>query len=174
MKKGAIGIVFSENRSQVLLVKRRDVPVWVLPGGGIEDNEPPEDAVERELFEETGLKVKVVKKVAEYVPINCLASHTYFYECKAESPIPSQLSPQEENQEVAFYPINALPYPFFFLHTEWIEDALQESSAPIVKKMKSVTWRALFSNALLHPILLFRYLLARIGLHINSKSQYDR
>lgn len=33
---------------------------WTLPGGGLNFGESPEDAVIREIFEETGLQVKVV------------------------------------------------------------------------------------------------------------------
>jgi len=56
--KSVIGVVFSPDEKQVLLTKRRDVPVWVLPGGGIERNENPEDAIVREILEETGFHVK--------------------------------------------------------------------------------------------------------------------
>lgn len=43
-----------DNHQKLLLVKRRDVPVWVFPGGGIEKGETPERAVVREVFEESG------------------------------------------------------------------------------------------------------------------------
>lgn len=32
-KNAAIGVIFNSNKSQVLLVKRQDIPLWVLPGG---------------------------------------------------------------------------------------------------------------------------------------------
>jgi len=47
---GAFGLVFGRSLNEILLVKRRDVPVWVVPGGGIEKNETPEDAVVREII----------------------------------------------------------------------------------------------------------------------------
>jgi 8-oxo-dGTP pyrophosphatase MutT (NUDIX family) len=64
---GSFGIIFSDNRSRVLLVKRRDMPMWVLPGGRLEKKETQEQAVIREVFEETGYGVQVVKKPANII-----------------------------------------------------------------------------------------------------------
>jgi len=36
MTNGAAGIVFNKTRKGVLLVKRRDLPVWVEQEGGID------------------------------------------------------------------------------------------------------------------------------------------
>jgi len=57
-----IAVVFTKNRQEVLLIKRRDVPVWVLPGGGIEKDETALGAIIREVKEESGFEVKIVKK----------------------------------------------------------------------------------------------------------------
>lgn len=167
MKKGAIGILFSEERKKVLLVKRADVPVWVLPGGGIEDGEKPELCVERELFEETGIPVKVSRLIGIYSPTNSLTKETYVFECIPLSN--STPSAQSETMEASFFPVRLLPEPFFFLHGEWIEDALLNKDEPIIRPLYSITWIRLFYEVLRHPILLFRYFLSRLGLPINSK-----
>lgn len=55
---GAYGLALEEG--QVLLIRKGKGPYtgsWDLPGGGIEHGESPEDAVRRELIEETGLPV---------------------------------------------------------------------------------------------------------------------
>jgi 8-oxo-dGTP diphosphatase len=57
---GVAGLIRDE-RGRVLLVQRtysRDEP-WALPGGWLEGSEPIEAALERELREETGLRVRV-------------------------------------------------------------------------------------------------------------------
>ncbi len=47
------------HQQHVLLVKR-DIPaLWELPGGGMQDDETPEETVVREVQEETGLQVRI-------------------------------------------------------------------------------------------------------------------
>ena len=81
----SIGIIFNHNKDEVLLVKRRDVPVWILPGGGVDTNETPEEALLREIQEETGYQVQITRKSAEYSPINRLAAFTSVYVCTIQS-----------------------------------------------------------------------------------------
>ena len=53
-------IIFDEN-NRVLLARHADTKRWVAPGGSIEPNEKPVDAVIREALEETGLAVEPTK-----------------------------------------------------------------------------------------------------------------
>lgn len=48
------GIVFDDD-NRILLVRQADVGVWSTPGGSIDPNETPADAVVREVWEETWL-----------------------------------------------------------------------------------------------------------------------
>ncbi|RMZ97640.1 diphosphoinositol polyphosphate phosphohydrolase 2 [Brachionus plicatilis] len=55
-KRASCVCVRNENENEVLLISSsRNKNRWVVPGGGIEDNENPEDAAEREVFEEAGV-----------------------------------------------------------------------------------------------------------------------
>jgi 8-oxo-dGTP pyrophosphatase MutT (NUDIX family) len=53
-------IIFDES-NRILLAKHADTKRWVAPGGSIEPNEKPIDAVIREVREETGLIVEPIK-----------------------------------------------------------------------------------------------------------------
>jgi 8-oxo-dGTP diphosphatase len=56
-----VAALIRDERGRVLLVHRtysNDEP-WALPGGWLEGTEPIESALERELLEETGLRVRV-------------------------------------------------------------------------------------------------------------------
>jgi len=54
----ATGIVFN-SKNQVLMVFHKKLNVWLPPGGHIEEDELPDDAVIREILEETGIRVKI-------------------------------------------------------------------------------------------------------------------
>ncbi|MBP7700440.1 NUDIX domain-containing protein [Candidatus Woesebacteria bacterium] len=66
---------------KVLLVKHKKLGFWLNPGGHIEADELPHIAVEREFWEETGIKVKAYNfqelmesSTSEYVPLPILTS----------------------------------------------------------------------------------------------------
>lgn len=56
-----VGIVICNRKGQVLWAKRYGQNSWQFPQGGINDNETPEQAMFRELYEEVGLSRKDVK-----------------------------------------------------------------------------------------------------------------
>lgn len=160
IKNAAIGIVLNKTRTHVLIVKRRDVPVWVLPGGGIDDGETAEQAVIREILEETGISVKITKKIGEYTPINRLASFTHVFECQM---ISGNLSTSTETSDVEFYPNNALPESFFPLHRDWLTDALQNTPTLIKKPISRITYLEVLKYFLKHPLRTLRFAITRIS-----------
>jgi len=66
MPESATAIVFNEECTRVLLVKREDFRVWALPGGGIEPDETREQAAIRETHEETGYEIAVDRLMGRY------------------------------------------------------------------------------------------------------------
>jgi 8-oxo-dGTP pyrophosphatase MutT (NUDIX family) len=62
-------LVTRDDRGRVLLVRQRGGPfkdAWLLPGGGLEPGESFEQALSREMREETGLEVTGIREIARY------------------------------------------------------------------------------------------------------------
>jgi 8-oxo-dGTP diphosphatase len=160
--KSVLGIIFDEKK--VLLVKRRDVPVWVLPGGGIEDEESAEDAIIREVKEETGLDVVIKRRVATYTD-GYFIKPTHLFECVV---VKGELSVNDEVKNVAYFDFEKLPFEIPPPFPEFIEDARKDIE-PFERKITSITKIVIIKTLLKHPLLFFRFLLSRIGLHINTR-----
>ena len=65
----AVDAVVEDGKGNLVLIKRKYPPFqnfYALPGGFIEENEKPEDAVIREVEEETNLNVKIIEKIGFY------------------------------------------------------------------------------------------------------------
>ncbi|MFG1702435.1 NUDIX domain-containing protein [Nonomuraea sp. M3C6] len=65
MLPSASGFVFDE-AGRVLMARHGDVGLWAAPGGGIDPDERPEDAVVRELREELGIEIEVRGLIGVY------------------------------------------------------------------------------------------------------------
>lgn len=65
LRLGTSAIIFN-NEGKFLLTKRADNGQWCLPGGAVESGESLAEACEREVFEETGLIVRVRRLVGVY------------------------------------------------------------------------------------------------------------
>lgn len=149
----AIAIILNEDETQVLLVKRRDVMVWVLPGGGIEPHETAEEALIREIEEETGFKVRILRQCAEYLPLNRLASQTSVFICRIES---GQMQITNETSNIQFYPVKKLPEFFFYPHAIWLKEALTHK-ALIQRPLREISYLALLKYIFCHPWQVLRF-----------------
>lgn len=65
MLPSASGCVFDRS-GRLLLARHGDVGLWAAPGGGIDPDERPQDAVVRELHEELGIEVEVRGLIGVY------------------------------------------------------------------------------------------------------------
>lgn len=149
----AIGIVLSNDEKKVLLIKRCDVPVWILPGGGIEQNESAEECVVREIHEETGFHVRIIRKSAEYTPINRLAAFTAVFICSIES---GEMKLSDETAAIDFYPIHQLPSSIFPPHAIWLYEALAHASL-IQRPLAEVSYTSLFRYFIYNPWQVLRF-----------------
>jgi 8-oxo-dGTP diphosphatase len=104
---------------RVLLVQRRDYPVWNLPGGKVERGETPWDAAVRETREETGLEIRVQRLTGVYskptrgeVILN--------FEGQV---VGGKLVPTEEGVESRYFAVDALPESTLPKHAQRIYDS---------------------------------------------------
>ena len=94
-RAGADALVQNQ-RGEVLLVRRADDGHWAMPGGWVDPGETPEQAVVREVVEETGLQVSAPRLVhTEQRP----QSIHYTFRCRLDG---GRLRASEESLEVAF------------------------------------------------------------------------
>ncbi|HEV3470565.1 MAG TPA: NUDIX domain-containing protein [Pyrinomonadaceae bacterium] len=62
----SVTAIVYDGRGRILLARHAEGGVWVAPGGSVEPNESPSDAVVRETWEEAGLLVEPVRVVGVY------------------------------------------------------------------------------------------------------------
>ncbi len=74
IRLGCSAAIFNDE-GKVLLTRRLDNGQWCLPSGGMEAGESPSEAVIREVFEETGLRVRVRRLVGVYSDPNQLVMY---------------------------------------------------------------------------------------------------
>lgn len=75
IKLGCSAILVDENSERILLVKRADNREWCLPGGGMDPGENIKECCIREVYEETGLKVKIIKLIGIYSCPNVIVEY---------------------------------------------------------------------------------------------------
>jgi len=104
------GAVFEGAR--VLLVRERSDGRWTLPGGWVDVNDAPSQAVAREILEESGYQARAVK-LAALVDKNCHphppgVHHIYklMFLCEL---LGGQAAAGIETDAVGFFPLTALP-----------------------------------------------------------------
>jgi ADP-ribose pyrophosphatase YjhB (NUDIX family) len=104
------GGVFQSDR--VLLVRERSDRLWTLPGGWVDVNDAPSQAVEREIHEESGYQARAVKLAAlvdkNRHPHPAGLHHIYklFFVCELTGGAPAASA---ETDAVEFFPVQALP-----------------------------------------------------------------
>jgi len=117
----------SKEGLSVLLIKRNIEPfknTWALPGGLVGDNESLEEAVQRELKEETGVNINYLEQLYSFGkpgrdPRNRVISITYYGLVKPDA---FELQAATDAADVAWFKIKKLPQ-LAFDHQEILQAA---------------------------------------------------
>ena len=125
-------IEFPNNK--VLLIKR-GTPVfrgyWALPGGKVEDGETVEEAMVREVREETGLAVEIVKKIGEYheTGVNNGIEYDYYPTCFLVKVVEGKIERQKrEIEKIRLFELDEIPQRLAFKHLDMIYDYKRDKS----------------------------------------------
>lgn len=114
--------------NKILLVKRGTVvfkDYWALPGGRVDVGEAVEQAIVREVKEETGLHVKIARKIGEYHEngIQDGIEYDYYPACFLVKPTGGKIERQEkEIKEIRLVNLKDIPEELAFEHSSMIKD----------------------------------------------------
>lgn len=92
--KTARGIIIKDNKILLIHRLKKGEEYFVLPGGGIEDDETPEVTVKREIYEETGLKV--ISLISDFKIVDVNGQDSFIYYLKLEDGIPELVGEEKE------------------------------------------------------------------------------
>lgn len=132
---GALGTIFDEQGRVLLVHQTYKGSKWAWPGGVVELNESPWDAVVREVREETGLHVKVVKLVSIY-SIKDNGGLAFQFLCRV---VGGELDVDGgEISEAKFFDPKHLPVPMTKPGRQRVWDVLANSSEIILREFDTV------------------------------------
>jgi ADP-ribose pyrophosphatase YjhB (NUDIX family) len=100
-----VAVVRNEN-GELLMIHRTDNGLWALPGGGHDIGETISQTVEREVLEETGIRVEVISLVGIYTNPNHVMAYDdgevrqQFSICFTARPVGGSLTTSSESRQV--------------------------------------------------------------------------
>jgi 8-oxo-dGTP pyrophosphatase MutT (NUDIX family) len=140
IRPGTCAAVFN-GRGEILLQKRADNGFWSMPGGAIDPGESVEQGALREVWEETGLQVRVVRLVGVYSdPRNYMVTHypggdivhnvSLCFVCER---VAGTLQLSDESTDIGYFPVEALPAPMMLSHLIRLKDVLAQQHEPFIR-----------------------------------------
>ena len=114
--------------NKILLIKRSTRPFvgyWALPGGRMDPGETIDQTVIREVKEETGVDIKIISVIGEYIEkgVKDDIDYEYYPTCFEVEPIGGELKKQDsEVKEMQLFPLEDLPNPLAFENEKMIKD----------------------------------------------------
>ncbi len=140
VRLGCSAVIFDETRRKVLLTRRSDNGLWCLPGGAVDPGETVAEACIREVREETGLEVQVVRLVGVYSNPDQLVVYpdgnkAFIVALSFEAQVTGgKLGLSDETTEVGYYTLEEMRgMAMIGQHPQRIEDAAANRTEPFVR-----------------------------------------
>jgi 8-oxo-dGTP pyrophosphatase MutT (NUDIX family) len=137
-----VNAVIVDDTGRVLLALRARPPIWNLPGGGVEPGESPWDAAVREVREEVGVRVTVLRLTGVYHRPPA-GDPVLVFRCVVASGEPAT---SDEALRVGWFQPDALPEPINPYQPERIAGALAPGPAAVLVTQPGPSVRELFPD----------------------------
>ncbi len=130
-----------DETGKILMQRRSDIDFWGMPGGNVEIGESVEQGVVREVFEETGLQIRVERLIGIYsepesypfmrYPDGYTVHYiTHVFTCDYFA---GELRVSEESTDIGYFPADNLPKNTLLSHRIRIDDALTGLVSPFIR-----------------------------------------
>ncbi|WP_282156067.1 NUDIX domain-containing protein [Cytobacillus gottheilii] len=133
-------VILSEDGNKILLQERVDNGKWSLPGGQVDPGESVEEAVKREVSEETGIDIEVLKMIGVYSDPNHVISYSdgeirqQFSICFLCKALTSELAVSHESKRVSYLLLDQLhTLNMHITQKIRIEDALKNQAEAFIR-----------------------------------------
>lgn len=146
MTEIGVGIAIIE-KAKILLTKRRDFPVWCIPGGHISPGESVIDTAVRETQEETGLVVQVIDFVGLYSLPHKWENGSCEIILRGEVRSGELLTSTDETCDARYFSIDELPSGLVGWQYHQVSDALSGKSGVLAVLDTSLSLRQLRTQA---------------------------
>ena len=111
--KVAVGAAVGNDRGEILLVQRADSGIWLYPTGWADIGYSAPEVVVKEVKEETGIDVEIVRLIAVLdglrIGVSRVPLYSLVFQCRV---LGGELSPHPlECSDVGWFPLDDLPVP---------------------------------------------------------------
>ena len=125
-----------ERSGLYLLARRRDIGWWNLPGGGLELGETVDAGLAREVREEIGVEIRIVRLVGVYSKPQKREVVMTFLCALADDAMPGL---SDEISEVGWFTADALPEDTLPKHRQRVLDAALDQPEAILRAQTTST-----------------------------------